>query len=352
MNGICGIINKNGNLKIEEGLLNRMVQAISSQPSKKSNIYLTATAGFGFKSQFSNNIMFSDDTLVVLCEGEFYNRNELRKSLENKGYKSKGVEEAELCSCLYKEYGLEFINEIRGVFSIALWDKKEKSFFLWTDPFSIKPITYYHDDYNFIFGSKIRAILSSNQVQKEIAPTSIINYLYFSVVPTPFTVYKNIMKLPPGHLLTLKNGELSLKQYWDVNYPEYRGFKRESDWEDEVLEHIKSAVQSNLEYGNEEEIGAFLSGGTDSSTVAGLVKSFAGKVKTFSIGFSEERFDETNYARIAANHFNADHHEYFVTPDDAYNVIPSIIKLYDEPFGECFCYSHLLLCQVSWKTRE
>ncbi len=333
MNGICGIINKNGNLEIEEGLLGRMVQGISFQSSGKSDIRLTHTAGFGYMSQFGNDMIFSDDNVIVLCEGEFYNRNELRASLEGKGYNSMGVEGPGLCACLYKAYGLDFVSKIRGVFSIAIWDKKQSSLFLGTDPFSIKPITYYHDKSNFIFGSKIKAILNSRQVEKEIEPSSIIDYLYFSAIPTPSTVYKNIFKLPPGHFLTLNNGELTLKQYWDASYPECHGFKRESYWEDEVLNHIKGAVQSNLEYCNEEKVGAFLSGGTDSSTIAGLVNSFAGKVETFSIGFSEGRFDETSYARIAASHFNADHHEYVVTPDDAYSIIPNIIKLYDEPFG-------------------
>ena len=159
-------------------------------------------------------------------------------------------------------------------FPLPFGTKKKRAFFLGTDPFSIKPITYYHDESNFIFGSKIKAILSSQLVKKEREPSSIIDYLYFSAVPTPFTAYKNILKLPPGHFLTLKNGGLSLKQYWDANYPEYSGFKRERYWEEEVLAHIKGAVQSNLEYCNEDDVGAFLSGGTDSSTVAGLVRGF------------------------------------------------------------------------------
>ncbi len=333
MNGICGIINKNGDLKIEEGLLGRMVQGISSLSSGKSDIRLTHTAGFGYMSQFGNDMMFSDDNIIVLCEGEFYNRNELRESLQSRGYNPMGVEEPGLCASLYKAYGLDFVSKIRGVFSIAIWDNKENILFLGTDPFSIRSITYYHDKSNLIFGSKIKSILDSHQVKKEIAPSSIIDYLYFSAIPTPSTAYKDILKLPPGHFLVLKNGKLSLKQYWDANYTEYSGFKRERYWEEEVLCHIKAAVQSNLEYCNGDDVGAFLSGGTDSSTVAGMVKDLAGTVKTFSIGFSEGRFDETSYARIAANHFNADHHEYVVTPDDAYGIISSIIKLYDDPFG-------------------
>jgi asparagine synthase (glutamine-hydrolysing) len=267
----------------------------------------------------------------VVADSNLYNYRELSHLVQGE-IKT----EAELIGLLYLHYGHQIFQKLEGLFSIAIVDIKNQHLIIATDRFGTKPLYYFSDKSNFIFGSRIRDICSISQSHLgEIDYESLIDYVNLSAIPTPKTIYKAIRKLPPGHFLSLKRDKMkqNITQYYDVNYPEEK--HSENYFLSHIPHYLEESVKTILDYeiskGN--SIGAFLSGGTDSSTVTGITKKLSGETKSFSIGFDEPGYNELRYARIAARHFDSDHHEYMVTPEDVLNTLDSIIDVYDEPFG-------------------
>lgn len=274
---------------------------------------------------------FENTGISVILDSDIYNSEELSKLVGNELQS-----DAHLISLLYLKYGLQTFEKLRGPFSICIIDKKNQKLVVVTDRFGIKPVVYYTDRKHLIFGPRIRTILSLPQSKtKEIDYEAVIDYINLSAIPTPKTIYKKVRKLPPGHFLVIKKDELSphISKYYDIEYSEERVD------EDYFLKKlplcIEDSVKNPLEYelsrGN--RVGAFLSGGTDSSTVTGMLKKLNGHVKTFSIGFDEPGYNELDYARITSKHFGSEHYEYIVTPDDILKTIDIVIDSYDEPFG-------------------
>jgi asparagine synthase (glutamine-hydrolysing) len=275
-------------------------------------------------------IQHSDLTLV--CTAEFYNRATLAQHLHTPA--SARADEAAIIGALYRQYGIECVRYLSGAFAFALWDAKQQQLLLATDAFGIQPLYYYFDADKLVFGSRLNAILKVPAVPKQIDLKAVFQYLYFSCVPTPYTIYQGIKKLPPGHYLLYSKTGLRLTQYWDMHYEE-EPQHRQAYFASTLRQYLAEAVRVQATYGGQtENLGSFLSGGTDSSTVSGLLGQVLHKpAKTFSIGFAEERFNEIAYARIAARHFGTEHYEYFVTPEDTAALIPKLVHAYDEPFG-------------------
>jgi asparagine synthase (glutamine-hydrolysing) len=276
----------------------------------------------------SGAITFEHDAVAVVADSNLYNYRELSHLVQGE-IKT----EAELIGLLYLHYGHQ---KLEGLFSIAIVDIKNQHLIIATDRFGTKPLYYFSDKRNFIFGSRIRDIRSIPQSQLgEIDYESLIDYVNLSAIPTPKTIYKAIRKLPPGHFLSLKRNKMKqhITQYYDINYPEEK--QSENYFLSSIPNYIEESVSSILDYETSKgrSVGAFLSGGTDSSTVTGMIKKLTDDVRTFSIGFDEPGYDELEYARIAAKHFGAQHHEYVVTPEDALETLDILIDTYDEPFG-------------------
>lgn len=330
MNGICGLIYKDENSTIPKDTLLRMGKSLSISDTQ---LQVQVNKNIGLVSGTS---IVVNRSLRIVCDAELYNIREIVNSLEQKGYCFNSINEAEVILFLYQEYGEACLDQMRGQFSFAIWDGRDASLFMATDRFAIRPLYYYyHDSYQFIFGSKIRAIMASHEVPREINYSAIFQYLYYTIVPTPYSIFKDVYKLPPGHSLRLKGGIIEIRKYWDMTYHE-SDERNEAFYTKQVKEQIREAVAVHLTddctpLGN---VGSFLSGGTDSSTVVGMLSMITGNpVKTFSIGFEEEAYNEIEYARITARYFKAEHFEYFVSPLDTLNAIPILIKEYDEPFG-------------------
>jgi asparagine synthase (glutamine-hydrolysing) len=235
----------------------------------------------------------------------------------------------------YLAEGISFIQRLDGEVSLALWDGRIETLYLATDRFRIHPIFYCDENKQFVFASRIGALLESPlAVAATIRPEAIVLTVASSVIPTPKTAFREISKLPPGHLLVHRNGTTTLAPFWSADFlrpsPD-----RESNLAAEVRTRFSDAVARRLRVdGSTDHLGTFLSGGIDSSTVTGVLMRAAGQpVKSFSIGFGEARFNEISYARIAARALGAEHYEYFVVPKDVPEVLPVLLTSFDEPYG-------------------
>jgi asparagine synthase (glutamine-hydrolysing) len=273
---------------------------------------------------------YETKAVCVIAHSDVYNYRELSKELHTSPRSDAG-----LIGELYLRYGLRVFAILHGFFSICIIDKIAHKLIAATDRFGVRPLVYCIDGDNFIFGLRIKELLSLAQDDGGIDGEALIDYLNFSAVPTPKTIYRRIRKLPPGHFLVVQGGDPQpkLTQYYDITYP------IENREEEYFLRGIPESVEESVklvlgyERAKGRRIGAFLSGGTDSSTVTGMIKKISGSVKTFSIGFDEPGYNELEYARITANHFGAEYHEYIVTPHDVLRSLDSVLGAFDEPFG-------------------
>jgi len=235
----------------------------------------------------------------------------------------------------YRTIGEDFLRDLRGGFRLALWDPERQKLLLAVDPFATRPLYYSCVKGVLVFASRISSFSALPEVSKEVDPNVVYFYLNHSFIPAPSTIYRDIRRLEPGHYLCWQHGRITLSQYWDIQYDEDQSLTV-----DAASELIRSAVERSVRsyVGAQscgiQEVGAFLSGGTDSSTLVGLMsKVMSGRTKTFSVGFEEERYNEIHYARTAATHFNAKAYEYFVSADNALAILPSLAAYFDEPFG-------------------
>jgi asparagine synthase (glutamine-hydrolysing) len=235
----------------------------------------------------------------------------------------------------YETKGDDFLRELRGSFRLALWDSHKQKLIVAADPFGTRPVYYSCSKGALVFGPRLACFSTQPKIAKEIDPNVLYFYLNHSFVPAPFTIYRDVRRLEPGQYLCWQDGRLSVRQYWDIEYNE--DFRMNADVASEL---IRSAVEASVrqcleaQTSSVQEIGAFLSGGTDSSTLVGLMTKITGdRIKTFSVGFAEERYNEIEYARVAAARFNAEAHECFVNADDALGVLPILAECFDEPFG-------------------
>jgi len=235
----------------------------------------------------------------------------------------------------YRKKGEEFLKETSGSFRLALWDSEKKKLLLAVDPFATRPFYYSCAKGVLVFAPRISCFSALPEISKEVDPSVVYFYLNHSFIPAPFTIYRDIRRLEPGHYLCLQDGGITVSQYWDIQYDEDQSLTA-----DVASELICSTVEKSVRFhlGAQscglQEIGAFLSGGTDSSTLVGLMsKVMVGRTKTFSVGFEEERYNEIHYARTAAAHFNAEAYEHFVSADNALAALPLLATYFDEPFG-------------------
>ncbi len=239
--------------------------------------------------------------------------------------------DAEQLAGLYQQHTEGLPNILQGHFSLAIVDNARKYVLLVTDWMGTHPCYYYTGPEGIVFASSLAALVKHPCVPAEIEPQAIYNYMYFHCVPGPKTVYRNIHKLRPGEMLTYSNGKLTLKTYWQPDYEKAVGRSNEEALAAQLRANLEQSV---VEYGDQAATGAFLSGGLDSSTVAGMfARTSQQPVDTFTIGFDIAGYDESAFARISSEHFNTTHHEYFVTPDDVCQIVPEIAARYDEPFG-------------------
>ncbi len=276
-----------------------------------------------------------DGTVWIVFNGEIYNYRELRAELVARGHRFETRTDTEAIVHLYEEEGERCVERLRGMFGLAIWDSRDRSLTLARDRVGKKPLHYALAGGAFVFGSEIKSLLRHPAVKREVDFEAISDFLTFGYVPDPRTAFKDIHKLPPGHTLTFKDGRIRLRRYWNFNYAG-DGRAEAPPNENEYLERLRELLAESVRVRLESEVplGAFLSGGIDSSVVVALMsREMSQPVKTFSIGFSEADFDELRHARVTAKLIGADHHEFVVTPDVC-GLAEEIIWHHDEPFAD------------------
>jgi asparagine synthase (glutamine-hydrolysing) len=338
MCGICGKINLN-NEPIDKALLRKMTSCLSHRGPDDEGLYIKGNVGLGHRrlsvidlSQFAHQPMSNEDgTIWIVYNGEIYNFPALREDLIKRGHVFRSRSDTETIIHLYEEHGTGCLKYLRGMFAFAIWNDKDKSLFLARDRIGKKPLYYMHSKDSFAFASEIKSILWDDNFQRKPDYTAIHHYLTYQYVPSPWTAFEGIKKLPAAHYLVLKNGNIEVKRYWKLSYLPKHTIK-EKDLKAEIIERLKEAVRIRLI--SDVPLGAFLSGGIDSSTVVALMSGIMKEpVKTFSIGFKEEKYNELGYARMIAEKFRTDHTEFIVEPK-AVEILDKLVWHYNEPFAD------------------
>jgi len=353
MCGITGYINGDGRT-VDRSVLERMNRAIIHRGPDEDGFYVNENVGLAMRrlsiidlAGGQQPIHNADRTKWLIFNGEIYNYQSLREDLLKRGHQLYTKSDTEAVLHLFEEFGVECLQHLRGMFAFAIWDDVEKTLFLARDRVGKKPLLYSHQtNGDLIFGSEFTAVLEHPSVTREVDMQAIDSYLSYLCVPAPQTAFKSIRKLEPGHWLKWKDGRIEMQRYW---LPKFGPKLKIS--EEEAIEETTRLVReaTRLRMIAEVPLGAFLSGGVDSSTVVALMaQESSTPVKTFSIGFEEQDFSELKYARKVAEHVGAEYHEFIVRPN-ALEVLPTLVEHYGEPYADS---SAIPTYYVSKETRQ
>jgi len=349
---MCGIMGFNFEVNNAKEILN----STQYRGPNSSSIFRVGSFTLGHNrlsiidhNPLSNQPFFSEcGRYVIVFNGEVYNYQELRKKLEKK-YHFKTNSDTEVILYHYLEFKEEGIKELRGMFAFAIYDKERDRLFCARDRLGIKPFIYYLKDNRFIFASEIKVILKALNKRADINLEAILQYLHYLYIPYPNTAFKDIFKLPPAHTLIYEKGRVTINRYWDIE--ESIG-KNQDMKEQEALLALDNLLDESIKMRMiaDVEIGSFLSGGIDSSLILYYMsKNSKKRVNTFTLGFEgAKRYDERKDAKIVANYFNTNHNEIIIKPDIA-QLLPKMVKHFDEPFGNP---TALLIYELTKETKK
>ncbi len=343
MCGIAGWANldsKKSSQNTSEAVLHAMCERMKHRGPDSEGLWLDESVALGMRRlsiidlHTGEQPVYSEDrSIVVVMNGELYNFREVRADLEKRGHKFETQTDTEILPHLYEEYGEAMLEHINGMFAFALWDKHKKKLLIARDRFGEKPLYYGVFDGKLIFASEPKVLLENPVVKAEINPGALRQYLSFDYVPAPASIYKNIYKLPAAHLLTLAGGEVKIRRYWNLSFHKNGKVPTIEKAATDLRELLADAVRMRLV--SDVPLGILLSGGVDSSTVAAFATQFSTeKVKTFSIGFEEDSFDESKFARQVAEHLGTEHYEDKLSVEKAADLISEIGTWLDEPLSD------------------
>ncbi|MCK4318945.1 asparagine synthase (glutamine-hydrolyzing) [Candidatus Micrarchaeota archaeon] len=336
MCGICGFFGT------DKKLLKKMCSLLSHRGPDGEGLYTDKHISLGHrrlsiidveggKQPLSNE----DGSIWIVYNGEIYNYKELRSSLEGKGHSFSTNSDTEVIVHLYEEYGLDFPKYLNGMFAIALWDSNKKKLHLIRDRLGIKPLHYTNEG---IFASEMKAILAHPSFRKKLNKDVLPLLLRYRFIPGENTLFKGIKRVLPAEIVSFSGGKISKRKFWNLSEKKRNPENLRSLIEDSVKIRLMSEVP----------LGAYLSGGIDSTIITGLMSKFSDKVKTFSIGFGDERHDETNYARIASDHYGTDHTEFQVDSDNLH-LLEEVVGFLDEPMSDPTSIPVLILSRLAKK---
>jgi asparagine synthase (glutamine-hydrolysing) len=342
MCGIFGAFATDAGRPASREVLLAMGQSLSHRGPDADGFHLDGELGMGMRrlsiidlATGDQPIANEDQTVWLVFNGEIYNYQTLRTELVRRGHHFATASDTEVLVHLYEDHGEAFVERLRGMFAYALWDTRRRVLLLGRDRLGIKPLYYAETRAGLVFGSELKAILQSPWVGRRLSSSGIEAYLRWGYVPDPWSILADVRKLPPGHTLAVQHGRPGrLQRYWDPTdaFRNPGTIRSEEDAAERLEELLADAVRSHLV--SDVPLGAFLSGGLDSTTVVSLMAREAGaRVRTFSIGFREPAFDESAYARRVAEWFETDHHELIVEPDDL-GALDEILGAFDEPFAD------------------
>ncbi len=342
MCGIAGWINLENNrgANHSEAVLHRMCERMKHRGPDSEGLWLDETVALGMRrlsiidlATGEQPVYSEDRSVVVVMNGELYNFREVRADLEKRGHKFETNTDTEILPHLYEEYGEAMLDEINGMFAFALWDKRREKLLIARDRFGEKPLYYGVFDGKLIFASELKVLLENPSVSAEINPNALRQFLSFDYVPAPASIYKGIYKLPAAHFLTVEKGEVKTRRYWNLTWHKNGNVPTIEKAAEDLRELMADAVKMRLV--SDVPLGILLSGGVDSSTVAAFATQFSTeKVKTFSIGFEEDSFDESKFARQVATHLDTEHYEEKLSVEKAADLISEIGTWLDEPMSD------------------
>jgi asparagine synthase (glutamine-hydrolysing) len=349
MCGIAGRLNFRSGAPVDEALVRAMCDLIAHRGPNGEGVYIDGPVGFGHRrlaiidlSPGGRQPMTDDGRLWITFNGEIYNFLELRQELEGRGHRFRSQSDTEVILAAYRQWGIECLQRLRGMFALAIWDNADRQLFIARDRLGKKPLHYWLDQDGLAFASEPKAFLADPGFDVRPDPVALSYYLSLQYVPAPMSAFTGVKKLPPGHYLTVRDSQVTVERYWRLKYtPKRKLAEREAG--DEMLARLREAVRLRLI--SDVPLGAFLSGGIDSGTVVALMSEF-GRVKTFSIGFEESRYNELDAARLIATRYRTDHHEFIVRPD-ALSILPELVWHYNEPYGDSSAIPTFYLAQMT-----
>jgi asparagine synthase (glutamine-hydrolysing) len=366
MCGICGKISLKSET-ISSDLIGRMMASLAHRGPDDEGSFIKSTAingdskitvGLGHKRlsiidlspEGRQPLTNEDESLWLVFNGEIYNHPALRQELMARGHRFRSQTDSEVILHLYEEKGINGLQNFNGMFAFALWDEGKQRFYLCRDRLGIKPLIYFQDGASLVFASEIQALLQDESIPRELDWQALRLYLTFNYVPAPLTIYQGISKLLPGHYLLWEKGRVSTHQYWDI--PSNHQSKSPVDFHQHshsLRQTLEDAVKLRLIA--DVPLGAFLSGGVDSSIIVALMaRNSAKRIKTFNISYPDlPVYDESSYAREVAAMYNTDHHEIRLDSGEILKIIPEALSTLGEPFGDSSILPTLV---VSRETRK
>ena len=340
---MCGICGKYCSSGVEEAEVRRMAKALAHRGPDDEGYYLKGPIGLGHRrlsiidlNTGRQPLANEDGSIWIIFNGEIYNYRSLKRDLEEKGHRFQTQTDTEVIVHLYEDYGAGCLDHLRGMFAFALWDEKQRTLFLARDRIGQKPLFYAQEGDSFWFASELKGLLTAPEIKRELDLEALHHYLSLRFIPPPQTMFRSIHKLPPGHYLIFREGRITIRRYWDLSFRDKLGGKDE-EYVERLRAKMTETVQSHLV--SDVPVGAFLSGGMDSSIIVALMAGLLpGRFKTFAIGVKEQDFNELPYARMVADRFRTEHIEEVVEAD-LIGLLPRIIWHLDEPsdpIAACF----------------
>jgi|HubBroStandDraft_6_1064221.scaffolds.fasta_scaffold04622_3 asparagine synthase (glutamine-hydrolysing) len=351
MCGICGIFEFDQQREIPRELVHRMTQTIIHRGPDDEGTFVGPGIGLGFRrlsiidvAGGHQPLSNEDGRVWVMLNGEIYNYLELHDDLIKRGHRFNTRSDTETIVHLYEEYGEECFARLRGMFAIALWDSRQQKLLLARDRVGKKPLFYAADSKRILFGSELKCLLAGDSLPRDMDIQALSDYFSFGYIPAPKTIYRAAQKLLPGHYLVASANGVRVERYWDISFGHLEQ-RSEEEW-CEILRH-QLCEATRMRLMSEVPLGAFLSGGVDSSSiVAMMAKIMRRPVTTCSIGFEEQEYDEADFARKVAEQFHTDHHEQVVRPN-ALDVLNKLVWHYDEPFADSSAIPTYYVSQVA-----
>ena len=357
MCGFCGFIQPRRFGPPQKSVLKAMTQTIIHRGPDDEGLYLDDQVALGVRRlsiidlEGGHQPLSNEDGQVwIAYNGEVYNFPALKEELQKRGHHFKTKTDTETILHAYEEWGEDFVHHLRGMFAFALWDKAKKVLYLWRDRVGIKPLYYtLLPDGTLIFGSELKTILTFPRLTRSLNPRALDLFLTLEYIPAPLSIFKNIYKLPPGHYLQYHQGKINVQPYWELPSPSLQEPSRKNNSlpaiRDELYSIIKESIALRLI--SDVPLGAFLSGGIDSSTIVGLMRELGvSPLLTFSIGFEDSSYNELNYARQIARRFHTQHEEFVLQPQ-AVTLVNQLIRHLDEPFGDFSLFPTFLVSKMA-----
>ena len=350
MCGICGVISLQPGAPVEKSILERMNYSIRHRGPDDDGYYQDQQASLAMRRLSiidlhtgQQPISNESGDIWVVYNGEIYNFKAVRAVLEQRGHVFRTQTDTEIIVHAYEEYGDECIKYFNGMFAIALWDARKRRLVLARDRVGIKPLYYWIDKTKLVFASELKALILHPDVPRQINFMALDLFLTLEYIPAPHTIYEGILKLLPGHTLVAEQGTVKLTQYWDVPYQPIG--QSEPECAEALSDLINDAIRIRLI--SDVPLGAFLSGGIDSSTIVGFMsQNMSEPVQTFSIGFEDDTYNEVPYANAVAKHFGTHHHVEILKPDIV-SLAEQLVPHHDEPFADTSIFPTYLVSKLA-----